>query len=95
MDTTKQGTFQVDQDNNSVWTPKGAAPQKQTSQAPQGLHPVEVFTGSLNREDPVPTKPIAAMSFGQRVRIARLFLDHKDFLGKVIKVGGWAKSTRA
>ena len=35
------------------------------------------------------------MSFGQRVRIARLFDSHEEFLGQVIRVAGWAKSTRA
>ena len=40
-------------------------------------------------------KPVAAMSFGGRVRIARLWAGHEDMIGKVIKVGGWAKNTRS
>jgi len=35
------------------------------------------------------------MAFGGRVRIARLYKDYEDLIGKVIRVGGWAKSTRA
>jgi len=43
----------------------------------------------------VPKKPVAAMSFGGRVRIARLHQNYEEFIGQVIRVGGWAKSTRA
>jgi asparaginyl-tRNA synthetase len=35
------------------------------------------------------------MSYGGRVRIARLYQNYEDLLGKTIRVGGWAKSTRA
>jgi asparaginyl-tRNA synthetase len=42
----------------------------------------------------VPKKPVAAMSYGGRVRIAKLFDDHEAILNKEIRVGGWAKSTR-
>lgn len=35
------------------------------------------------------------MSYGQRVRIARLYKNHEEFIGQVIRVAGWAKSTRA
>lgn len=35
------------------------------------------------------------MSFGGRVRIARLYQSFEELLDKVIRVGGWAKSTRA
>jgi asparaginyl-tRNA synthetase len=34
------------------------------------------------------------MSYGGRVRIARLFDDYEVFVGQEIRVGGWAKSTR-
>jgi len=34
------------------------------------------------------------MSYGQRVRIARLYESHEEFIGQVIRAGGWAKSTR-
>jgi hypothetical protein len=49
----------------------------------------------LFRNDEIPKKPVAAMSFGERVRIARLFLSYEEFVGKIIRVAGWAKSTRA
>ena len=35
------------------------------------------------------------MSFGGRVRIARLHDSYEEFIGKVIRVGGWAKNTRS
>lgn len=35
------------------------------------------------------------MSYGGRVRIARLYKGWEEFIGKVIQVGGWAKNTRA
>jgi asparaginyl-tRNA synthetase len=35
------------------------------------------------------------MSYGGRVRIARLYQNYEDMLGQTIRVGGWAKSTRA
>ena len=55
----------------------------------------EIYTGVLDRQDFVPRKPVAAMAFGGRVRIARLYKDYEDLIGKVIRVGGWAKSIRA
>jgi len=35
------------------------------------------------------------MSYGQRVRIARLWAGHEELIGQVIRIAGWAKSTRA
>lgn len=35
------------------------------------------------------------MSFGQRVRIARIFQSYEEFLDKEIKVAGWVKNCRA
>ena len=35
------------------------------------------------------------MSYGQRVRIARLWTSHEEFIGQTIRVAGWAKNTRA
>ena len=55
----------------------------------------EIYNGVLDRQDFMPRKPVAAMAFGGRVRIARLSKDYEDSIGKVIRVGGWAKSIRA
>jgi len=52
------------------------------------------YTGTLSRDDPVPARPIPAMSFGGRVRIARLWAEYESFIGKEIRIGGWAKSVR-
>mmetsp|Transcript_1924 Transcript_1924/g.1840 ORF Transcript_1924/g.1840 Transcript_1924/m.1840 type:complete len:107 (+) Transcript_1924:72-392(+) len=38
-------------------------------------------------------EPVAG--YGQRVRIAKLHERHEDFLYRVIKVAGWARSTRS
>lgn len=40
-------------------------------------------------------KPVAAMSFGQRVRIARIFKSYEEFCEKQIKIAGWVKSCRS
>ena len=34
------------------------------------------------------------MSYGQRVRIARLWQSHEDLIDTEIRVAGWAKSVR-
>mmetsp|Transcript_3432 Transcript_3432/g.5141 ORF Transcript_3432/g.5141 Transcript_3432/m.5141 type:complete len:154 (+) Transcript_3432:27-488(+) len=60
-----------------------------------GYDRVSEYTGTLNRDDFVPHKPVASMSYGQRVRVAKLFEEHESLLGKEIRVGGWAKSTRS
>lgn len=97
--TAKQGTFVIDAQNNTVWSSSGqSVDTKDSSQIDSGsggLHQVEVWTGELSRDDSIPSKPIAAMSYGGRVRIARLYKGYEEFIGKVIRVGGWAKSTRA
>lgn len=33
-------------------------------------------------------------SYGHRIRIAKLFDSHEEFMYKVIQVAGWAKTTR-
>ena len=40
------------------------------------------------------TKNIAVSSYGPRVRIAKLYDSHEEFLYKIIKVAGWVKTTR-
>lgn len=34
-------------------------------------------------------------SYGHRIRIAKLFDSHEEFMYKIITVAGWAKTTRA
>jgi len=92
------GAFTVNAKGFSVWSPNGQQPSgtsgSGSSSGPAGYDRVSQYTGTLSRDDYVPTKPVAAMSYGGRVRIAKLFDDHSVFMGKEIKVGGWAKSTR-
>ena len=106
--TTKcAGRFLVDSAGRSYWSASGKpdksggppvseevkAPAQQ--EAPGSREGVGKYTGELLRDDPVPKKPVAAMSFGGRVRIARLHDSHEEFLGQVIRVGGWARNARA
>ena len=80
--------FLVDSNGRSFWSGANApGPNKPSSegQGPQQL------TENYNRDDHVPTKPTAAMSFGQRVRIARIWQSHEELIGQTIRVAGWAK----
>lgn len=67
------------------------------SQGDGSIHwKVEQYTkGKMCRDDDVVTKPVAAMSFGMRVRVGRIFKSHEEFLDKEIKVAGWAKQCRS
>ena len=87
------GRFTVGADGHSGWKGSSGAVGRQDVLA--GVSTVGEYTGELSRDDVVPTKPVAAMSYGQRVRISRLWNGHEEFLGQVIRVAGWAKSTRA
>jgi hypothetical protein len=97
--TSNPGSFKVDKNGATYWAPSGHVAPVNASSGPtessDGLHQVEVYTGTLERKDIIPTKPVPAMSYGCRVRIARLYKDYSEFIGKEIRVGGWAKSTRA
>lgn len=73
MDTTK-GTFLVDKQGFSYWSASGAS-TKESGSSNSASSPAEIqpFTGELSRDDFVPQKPVAAMSYGGRVRIARIY----------------------
>lgn len=43
----------------------------------------------------VEKKHVAVFSYGPRVRIAKLYDSHEEFMYKIIKVAGWAKTTRS
>jgi len=43
---------------------------------------VSKYTGTLDRDDYVPKKPVAAMSYGKRVRIARIYDSYEEFIGQ-------------
>jgi hypothetical protein len=75
MDTTK-GTFTVDSKGFSVWSQNGAATSSSTGGSSASIDQpdaVQKYTGTMSRDDNVPKKPVAAMSCGGRVRIARLY----------------------
>ena len=94
MDNTTKGVFTVDSKGFSQWT-QGSAPQSTAGSSSSSSPPsVQPYTGELNRVDHVPQKTLAAMSYGQRIRIARLWQSHEEIIGKVIRVGGWSKSVR-
>ena len=44
---------------------------------------------------PVDKKVIPTASYGHRLRIAKLFDSHEEFLYKIITVAGWARTVRA
>jgi hypothetical protein len=52
------------------------------------------FDCVLKRDDKVPKKPVAGLSFGERVRIASLHDSHEQYMYKIINVAGWAKTVR-
>ena len=43
----------------------------------------------------VEKKVIPVASYGHRLRIAKLFDSHEEFMYKIITVAGWAKTTRS
>lgn len=43
----------------------------------------------------VKKKPVCTFSYGERIRIAKLYDNYEDFLYKIIRVAGWVKTTRA
>ena len=90
------GSFTVNAQGFSVWSASGKTESfsPSTGVSSADANRVSVYTGTLNRDDYVPKKPVAAMSYGGRVRIAKLYDDFEGLLGKEIRVGGWAKSTR-
>jgi hypothetical protein len=78
--------FGVDEHGKSFWG--GASAANGSASFSAGPQPI---ADELNRDDAVPSKTVAAMSYGQRVRIARIWQSHKELLGTTIRVAGWAK----
>lgn len=87
----------MDANGHTVWSAEGSseAPSTTASAVAVQDNGPQAYTGVLNRNDAVPQKTVAAMGFGQRVRIARLWQSHEELIGQTIRVAGWAKSTRA
>jgi hypothetical protein len=46
-------------------------------------------------EVPVEKKQTPIFSYGHRIRISKLYENPEEFLYKIIKVSGWARTTRA
>jgi uncharacterized protein with FMN-binding domain len=44
---------------------------------------------------PVDKKVVPTASFGHRIRIAKLFDNHEEFMYKIIQVAGWVRTARA
>ena len=82
--------FQVDKNGKSYWTGAGGAKSAGGQPSKEAVGPQEV-TENYSRDDHVPHKPVAAMSFGQRVRIARIWESYDELIGQTIRVAGWAK----
>ena len=88
MEPARVINFGVDENGKSFWGGSGVANVAASFSA--GPQPVGEC---LDRNDLVPSKTVAAMSYGQRVRIARIWQSHKELLGTTIKVAGWAKKS--
>lgn len=99
MADTSKGRFFVNAEGFSYFSvtgkPAGGQGGDDSSTESGGLNIQEIYTGEQCRNDAVPRKPVAAMTYGQRVRIARLHAGYEEFIDKKIRVGGWAKSVRA
>lgn len=98
MDSKGSGQFLIDETGRSFWSTSGKQEtQIDSSDKGQsgGMNSVEVYTGVLSRNDDIPVKPVAAMSYGARVRVAKIYKSHEEFLDQYIKIAGWAKSCRA
>jgi len=65
--TTKTGAFLVGKDNTTYWSANGQPNAEDTPSASEtsvSEFLVEKYTGSLSRQDEIPRKPVAAMSYG-------------------------------
>lgn len=43
---------------------------------------------------PIEKKYIPTFTYGHRVRIAKLYSSHEEFLYKIIRVSGWVRTSR-
>jgi hypothetical protein len=48
---------------------------------------------TLNRNDPIEKKVVAEHSYGHRIRIAKLFESHGQYMDHIIQICGWARRT--
>ena len=94
MDNTTKGTFLVDSQGFSFWSSQSLKEGAEAAAGSSGPATVQPYTGEMSRDDHVPQKTVAAMSYGKRIRVARLYQSHEEILGQVIRVGGWSKSVR-
>ena len=65
------------------------AVQKKAYEGDKGL--IEL---KFERNTTIEQKPVAALTFGSRLRIAKLHQDHEPYVGHLIQVCGWARSVR-
>jgi len=48
----------------------------------------------MERDTPIALKPVAELSYGRRIRIAKLHQSHEQYIDHIIQVCGWARTTR-
>ena len=87
-------SFKVTADGTSFWSGPGGSGAGGASTAASVSSGPQPITEKLNRDDNIPVKPVAAMSYGGRVRITRLWQSHEELIGTTIRVAGWAKEAR-
>ena len=77
----------IDANGKTFWGGSGSGAAKGASFS-SGPIPIG---DAIDRNDPIPSKPIAPMGYGERVRIARIWQSHEELIGKDFRIGGWLK----
>ena len=78
----KHGEFIVNARGFSEWKPRGGAGAPAGGGGGASVTDSQVLPcgDAIDRKDPIPFKPVAPMGYGQRVRVARLWQSHEEFL---------------
>ena len=53
-----------------------------------------IVANTFERNPAIEKKPVPLFAYGNRVRIAALWQNHEPYLDSLVKVGGWARTTR-
>lgn len=53
-----------------------------------------MLASNFERNLPIEHKPVPLFSYGNRARIAALWQNYEAYLDKLVKVAGWARTTR-
>lgn len=81
----------MEQTNNQP--PQDTAEHQQQEEVKEPYHDLGEYVADLTKLN-VETKPVSAGSYGHRLRIAKLYESHEEFMYKIITVAGWARTVR-